>query len=179
MQGVTATFVWLTGVAMSAAFCCMSCSRDSSAPAAGTQPATVATATSGSASAPGDATAAELEKLLLWADADPDEGEAPLATLLTADPLEDIEEARYSWDFGDGSPGSNEQNPKHTYGRPGEYTARVQVTDKHGNRGSDEVLVTVEAPEGRAPEGRAPEGAAASEPGSEASLPEGQGKRLD
>jgi outer membrane protein OmpA-like peptidoglycan-associated protein len=39
----------------------------------------------------------------------------------------------YSWDFGEGG-SSSEQNPVHTYNDPGNYTARLTVTDSKGNR---------------------------------------------
>lgn len=137
---------------MSAALSMAGCSRDAAPPATEGQPASAATpsvavATSSPQSGAAAATRPIDTTLVIWAEADPDEGEAPLATLLTADPLEDIEGAQYSWDFGDGSPASTEQNPKHTYARPGEYTARVRVTDKDGNLGIDEVAVIVVAPE--------------------------------
>lgn len=35
----------------------------------------------------------------------------------------------WSWDFGDGSPGSTEQNPAHTYTSPGSYTVTLTVTE--------------------------------------------------
>ena len=38
----------------------------------------------------------------------------------------------YSWDFGDGSPFSNEQSPTHVYLAPGRYTVHLTVTGPCG-----------------------------------------------
>lgn len=84
------------------------------------------------------------EELAVWADADPDLGEAPLAVQLSADPLEEIEQASYTWDFGDGSAPSGEQNPKHVYAKAGQYTARLTVKDAAGRIGTDEAQIDVE-----------------------------------
>ncbi|MEL6863051.1 MAG: PKD domain-containing protein [Bacteroidota bacterium] len=39
----------------------------------------------------------------------------------------------WSWDFGDGSPPSTEQNPSHTYQTPGTYTISLSITDAADN----------------------------------------------
>lgn len=38
----------------------------------------------------------------------------------------------YAWDFGDGSPVDNSQNPSHTYSTPNNYTVCLTVTDSNG-----------------------------------------------
>jgi len=38
----------------------------------------------------------------------------------------------WSWDFGDGSPTSTDQNPNYTYTIPGDYTAELTMTDGFG-----------------------------------------------
>jgi PKD repeat protein len=38
----------------------------------------------------------------------------------------------WSWDFGDGSPLSTDQNPNYTYTTPGDYTAELTMTDGFG-----------------------------------------------
>jgi hypothetical protein len=40
---------------------------------------------------------------------------------------------RWSWDFGDESPGSTQQNPSHTYASAGTYNASLTVTDSNGH----------------------------------------------
>jgi hypothetical protein len=123
------------------------CSKEP-APAPTPAPTPTVAAAAAPAAAPATTPGAQeaVQKLLVWADSDPDTGDAPLAVEFTCDPLEDIDTPKYSWDFGDGSPPSSEQNPKHTYQRPGDYVARVRVTDKDGNIGEDETQISVDAP---------------------------------
>lgn len=52
----------------------------------------------------------------------------------------------YIWDFGDGSPVSNAQNPVHTYAQPGSYTVTLTAVSSGGCSGSTTV-VTVEVSE--------------------------------
>ncbi|HET6547694.1 MAG TPA: ThuA domain-containing protein [Solirubrobacter sp.] len=49
----------------------------------------------------------------------------------------------YSWDFGDGSPASNLQNPEHTYLTAGTYNAIVTVSDGRGGSASAAPLTVV------------------------------------
>ncbi|UCH50732.1 MAG: PKD domain-containing protein [Chloroflexota bacterium] len=63
----------------------------------------------------------------------------------------------YQWDFGDGA-SSTEQNPKHAYSFPGNYTATVTVTDSLGNVVSCSTSVTVTTVGGRAGPGVSPPG---------------------
>jgi PKD repeat protein/glucose/arabinose dehydrogenase/plastocyanin len=67
------------------------------------------------------------------ASADPRRGTAPLevsfdgeATNPDGSPNPSFE---YEWDFGDGSPTSDEEDPTHTYEEPGTYEATLSVTD--------------------------------------------------
>lgn len=81
------------------------------------------------------------------AEAEPDEGAPPLKVEFTAS----VEEESggpftFAWDFGDGQK-STEQNPVHTYGKVGEYTATLEVTNQKGNKGTDEIDVFVETDE--------------------------------
>ena len=53
---------------------------------------------------------------------------------LDQDPGDSI---RYEWDFGDGSPISEEANPTHTYTQAGQYTAVLSVIDSTGKKHVD------------------------------------------
>ncbi|HEU4424365.1 MAG TPA: ThuA domain-containing protein, partial [Pilimelia sp.] len=57
----------------------------------------------------------------------------------------------YRWEFGDGA-GSTEANPRHTYARPGTYTAKLTVTYGDGESATTQTTVTVgcEVPDARA-----------------------------
>jgi PKD repeat protein len=83
------------------------------------------------------------EILMVWAEAEPDEGAPPLAVQLLADISGGVGERTIKWDFGDGSPTSGEENPKHTYEKPGTYRASVEVSDSTGDSDSDYVDIEV------------------------------------
>ncbi|MDA0180603.1 PKD domain-containing protein [Solirubrobacter phytolaccae] len=73
-------------------------------------------------------------------------GAAALSVKFTAtgnDPDGEEEDLLYAWDFGDGSMGSFEQNPTHTYVAKGTYTAKVTVSDGSGATASKTVVITV------------------------------------
>lgn len=82
--------------------------------------------------------------LLAWADSDTDEGKAPLTIAFTADVEGGKPPLSYVWKFGDGTPDSNEANPKHTYAKPGTYRADLEVKDSSGDSDSDYLEITVE-----------------------------------
>ena len=88
---------------------------------------------------------------LAVASASPPSGEAPLTVQFrgsdSTDP--DGDPLVYEWDFGDGSAGSTEADPTHTYVSAGSYTARLTVDDGLGRNPSTTVAVTVGA--GNAP----------------------------
>jgi PKD repeat protein len=85
------------------------------------------------------------DELLLETDADRLAGRAPLTIHFSAAPMDPNEAIApvYVWSFGDGSPDSSEQNPTHTYAKPGTYSATVRVVESGGKRGNDEFAVTV------------------------------------
>jgi PKD repeat protein len=92
------------------------------------------------------------DALALWAEAEPEFGDAPLTVKFTVeslavDNLAQMKGVKYEWDFGDGSPKSTEASPTHTYEKPGEYTVTVRA-DVGGQKGWDEFDIDVSEREG-------------------------------
>ncbi len=77
-------------------------------------------------------------------DAEPDFGAPPLTVHFETEVTCTASPVAYSWDFGDGSKGRNEPNPKHTYEREGEYMAVVRVSAPDGGASDDEVDISVD-----------------------------------
>ncbi len=69
------------------------------------------------------------------AAADKTFGPAPLTVNFTSSGSTDPENDTlgFAWDFGDGTPVSNDANPAHTYAADGTYTATLTVSDIHNN----------------------------------------------
>ncbi len=90
-----------------------------------------------------------LKTLLLHVSAEPDYGPAPLTVQFTVEHFatDNPVKPKYTWDFGDGSKKSQEQNPKHTYKKPGKYKAIIKVTDAVGQAGQDDLQIDVGKPE--------------------------------
>ena len=90
-----------------------------------------------------------LKTLLLHVSAEPDYGPAPLTVQFTVEHFatDNPVKPKYTWDFGDGSKKSQEQNPKHTYKKPGKYKAIIKVTDAVGQAGQDDLQIDVVKPE--------------------------------
>ncbi len=110
--------------------------------AAAPPPAAVAPA---SPAAAGNAEEEGEEILMVWAEADPDEGAPPLEVQLKADVSGGVGERKVKWEFGDGSPSSTEINPKHRYEKAGTYRASVEVSDASGDSDSDYVDIEIAA----------------------------------
>lgn len=104
-----------------------------------TAPATPTTTVAG-------AEAAEDEDipLLAWADGSPEEGKAPLTVQFTAETEGGKPPFKFTWKFGDGTPDSHEQNPKHTYEKPGKYRADLEVSDSVEDEDSDYIEIEVQ-----------------------------------
>jgi len=90
-----------------------------------------------------------LKKIILIAYADPDDGPAPLTVHFTIDihSVDDPVHPKYVWNFGDGSREVHEQNPTHTYKKPGKYKATFRITADGDRAGADDVNIVVQAPE--------------------------------
>ena len=83
------------------------------------------------------------EILMVWAEAEPDEGAPPLAVQLKADISGGTGQRTIKWDFGDGSAASSDVNPTHTYAKAGTFRASVEVADSSGDSDSDYVDIEV------------------------------------
>jgi PKD repeat protein len=81
--------------------------------------------------------------------ASPDHGPAPLTVMFTGsgtDPDAGDTIASYTFDFGDGTNPVTQSSPmvSHTYNAPGEYRARLDVTDSRGLISTNTALVAIE-----------------------------------
>jgi PKD repeat protein len=85
----------------------------------------------------------DIQPLIAWADVDVDEGKAPLTVQFKADIEGGKAPLKYVWKFGDGTPDSNEANPKHTYAKAGKYRADLEVNDSADDSDSDYVEIEV------------------------------------
>jgi len=83
------------------------------------------------------------EILMVWAEAEPDEGAPPLEVQLKADVSGGVGERKVKWEFGDGTPPSTEMNPKHKYEKAGTFRASVEVADASGDSDSDYVDIEI------------------------------------
>jgi PKD repeat protein len=85
--------------------------------------------------------------LILFAEAEPDVGPAPLTVQFSVwDPYDTTEDPKFYWDFGDGSPISRERRPAHVYEKPGAYTVRFYASDTQNLVDDDEIEIEVEEP---------------------------------
>lgn len=134
---------------LSAASCTPSENKSAPVPtatkAAAPAAAAAASPAAAAASANGDAAATEEgdEILMVWAEAEPDEGAPPLDVQLKADVSGGVGERKIKWEFGDGSPASSELNPKHKYEKAGTFRASVEVSDGSGDSDSDYVDIEI------------------------------------
>ena len=85
----------------------------------------------------------EAAPLLAWADATPEDGQAPLTVDFKADVEGGTPPLKYTWAFGDGTPDANEANPKHVYQKAGKYRADLSVSDGGGDSDTDYIEIEV------------------------------------
>ena len=109
-------------------------------PATGQGAPTVTTTTVAGAGAEDE----EAAPLLAWADASPEEGKAPLTVEFKADVECGTPPLKYVWKFNDGTPDSNEANPKHVFQKAGRYRADLSVTDSAGDEDADYIDIEVQ-----------------------------------
>ncbi|PWR73764.1 PKD domain-containing protein [Methanospirillum lacunae] len=68
------------------------------------------------------------------------EGSAPLTVRFHDSSVGEI--SSWKWDFGDGT-GASDQNPSHTYTKPGNYAASLTITTPEGSQKSDLSMILV------------------------------------
>ena len=85
-----------------------------------------------------------VEPLLAWAEAEPEEGKAPLQVQFNADIEGGTPPLKITWTFGDDSPTSAEAKPAHTFEKPGSYTVTLDVDDSAGDSDSDWIEIEVD-----------------------------------
>ncbi len=138
-------FGWIA-IAMVVVVSVPACTRNEEKPAASATAvaspvAPGASATTGAEAQEGD------EILMVWAEAEPDEGPPPLSVKLKADISGGQGDHKVKWDFGDNTPASTDINPSHTYEKAGTFRASVEVTDSSGDTDSDYVDIEVGTPQ--------------------------------
>ena len=115
-------------------------------PAAGTYTATLTVSGLGgsNASAPQTITVnAAVAPPVAGFTTDTNTGTAPLTVTFTNTSTGD--NLTYSWDFGDGSPVSAEQNPVHVYNQAGTYNVTLTATNSAGTNTTTPQVITVNA----------------------------------
>ncbi|MFD4975499.1 ThuA domain-containing protein [Streptomyces sp. NPDC058424] len=78
------------------------------------------------------------------ASADKTDGPLPLTVKFSSEGTKDPDgkALTYAWDFGDGTDGTTDANPTHTYTKAGEYNAVLTVTNDDGMTGKASVTIT-------------------------------------
>lgn len=84
-----------------------------------------------------------IETIIVWSEAKPTSGAAPLKVAFAADPPPDVSNAFYTWNFGDGSQPSTGQTVAHTFAKPGVYKVILKVSNTSGALGEDELRIKV------------------------------------
>src|SRR5436309_14155528 len=151
MKGTPACSALLVAlVALGAPGCGGGPSETPKAPTASTAPAAPPAAAGGpTTTAAGQAE--EAAPLLAWADAEPEDGKAPLEVQFKADTEGGKPPLKYKWTFGDGTPDSEEANPKHTFEKAGQYRADLTVNDAAGDSDTAHVEIEPEETHGSQP----------------------------
>lgn len=84
-----------------------------------------------------------IETIIVWSEAKPTSGAAPLKVAFSADPPQDVTNAFYTWNFGDGSQPGTGQSISHTFAKPGVYKVILKVSNTSGALGEDELRIKV------------------------------------
>jgi len=82
-----------------------------------------------------------IESIIVWSEAKPTSGKAPLKVDFAADPVPGA--ALYTWQFGDGGAPAQGASVSHTFDKPGVYRVLLKVTSASGALGEDELRIKV------------------------------------
>ena len=83
-----------------------------------------------------------VETIIVWSEAAPTSGTAPLAVTFTADPPAGVADPTYAWTFSDGGSASG-ATVSHTFTSAGIHKAILRVTSPKGDLGMDELRIKV------------------------------------
>lgn len=84
-----------------------------------------------------------IETIIVFSEAKPTSGAAPLTVAFTVDPPQNVSNPTYTWQFGDGGATSTGQSVAHTFAKPGIYKVMLKVTSPAGDLGLDEQRIKV------------------------------------
>ena len=84
-----------------------------------------------------------VETIIVWSEASPTHGKAPLAVTLTAEAPDGVANPSYAWTFSDGGTATGAK-VSHTFSAPGVQRAMLKVTSPKGDLGLDEQRIKVE-----------------------------------
>ena len=84
-----------------------------------------------------------IETMLVWSEASPNKGAAPLKVAFTADPPQGVANPVYTWQFGDGGATASGQAVTHVFDKPGIYKVLLKVTNASGAVGEEELRIKV------------------------------------
>jgi len=85
-----------------------------------------------------------VQPLVVWIEAEPEEGKAPLEVRFTARLKGGTLPHKVLWAFGDDSEPTSELNPIHTYAKPGNYFVELTAEDAGGDDDDDDMEIVVE-----------------------------------
>ena len=83
-----------------------------------------------------------IETIIVWSEASPTSGKAPLDVTFTADPPEGVANPTYTWKFSDGGSATGAK-VTHTFKEAGVQKALLRVSSPKGDLGMDELRVKV------------------------------------
>ena len=83
-----------------------------------------------------------VETIIVWSEASPTSGKAPLAVAFSADPPEGVADPTFTWTFSDGGTATGAK-ASHTFTSTGVHKAVLKVTSPKGDLGMDELRIKV------------------------------------